>query len=322
MVIGMIDIKTSKMFRGIAILMVMISHYAWFVFNNPIHERLVLFITSWGVYGVDIFLVLSGYGLTKSAESKGIDGLFVLKRFVSVYLPYFFIVGFFNIVDKAFTCKEDVIRFIIAKDYWYLAVMFALYIMFMIFGKMGKYRDILLSVGVVAFSVFLWKRGMQDFWVLSNGAFLLGVYAASLEKKYGDKVEAFVKKSRFPIITIVMTLVFGFIFSKTGRMWAEVTRSLWFSLAALSLCICIKGRGVILPILGRFSLYIYLLHMWLFEKIAIFFKDWNSIASVFVTGVIILVISIALGFAMETNLNLWVKAVQNKKLQRKQMQNR
>lgn len=310
----MIDIKTSKMFRGIAILMVMISHYAWFLFTDPLQENLKLFVTSWGVYGVDIFLVLSGYGLAKSADSKGIDGVFVLKRFTSTYLPYFLIIGFFNVIDKAFTYKEDVIRFIIAEDYWYLAVMFALYIMFMIFGKMGRYRDILLFVGVVAFSVFLWKRGMQDFWVLSNGAFLLGVYAESLEKRFGDKVKTFVKKSWLPLVAFAMTLLFGFIFSRTGRMWAEVTRSLCFSLTALTLCICIKGRGVILPVLGRFSLYIYLLHMWLFEKLAFVYEGWNSIAAVTVTGIIILLISIALGYAMETNLNLIVKAVQNRKL--------
>lgn len=310
----MIDIKTSKMFRGIAILMVMISHYAWFLFTDPLQENLKLFVTSWGVYGVDIFLVLSGYGLAKSADSKGIDGVFVLKRFTSTYLPYFLIIGFFNVIDKAFTYKEDVIRFIIAEDYWYLAVMFALYIMFMIFGKMGRYRDILLFVGVVAFSVFLWKRGMQDFWVLSNGAFLLGVYAESLEKRFGDKVKTFVKKSWLPLVAFAMTLLFGFIFSRTGRMWAEVTRSLCFSLTALTLCICIKGRGVILPVLGRFSLYVYLLHMWLFEKLAFVYEGWNSIAAVTVTGIIILLISIALGYAMETNLNLIVKAVQNRKL--------
>lgn len=310
----MIDIKTSKMFRGIAILMVMISHYAWFLFTDPLQENLKLFVTSWGVYGVDIFLVLSGYGLAKSADSKGIDGVFVLKRFTSTYLPYFLIIGFFNVIDKAFTYKEDVIRFIIAEDYWYLAVMFALYIMFMIFGKMGRYRDILLFVGVVAFSVSLWKRGMQDFWVLSNGAFLLGVYAESLEKRFGDKVKTFVKKSWLPLVAFAMTLLFGFIFSRTGRMWAEVTRSLCFSLTALTLCICIKGRGVILPVLGRFSLYVYLLHMWLFEKLAFVYEGWNSIAAVTVTGIIILLISIALGYAMETNLNLIVKAVQNRKL--------
>lgn len=310
----MIDIKTSKMFRGIAILMVMISHYAWFLFTDPLQENLKLFVASWGVYGVDIFLVLSGYGLAKSADSKGIDGVFVLKRFTSTYLPYFLIIGFFNVIDKAFTCKEDVIRFIIAEDYWYLAVMFVLYIMFMIFGKMGRYRDILLFVGVVAFSVFLWKRGMQDFWVLSNGAFLLGVYAESLEKRFGDKVKTFVKKSWLPLVAFAMTLLFGFIFSRTGRMWAEVTRSLCFSLTALTLCICIKGRGVILPVLGRFSLYVYLLHMWLFEKLAFVYEGWNSIAAVTVTGINILLISIALGYAMETNLNLIVKAVQNRKL--------
>ena len=71
---------------------------------------------------------------------------------------------------------------------------------------------------------------------------------------------------------------------------------------------------MILPVLGRFSLYVYLLHMWLFEKLAFVYEGWNSIAAVTVTGIIILLISIALGYAMETNLNLIVKAVQNRKL--------
>lgn len=308
------------MFRGIAILMVMISHYAWFLFTDPLQEGVKLFVTSWGVYGVDIFLVLSGYGLAKSADSKGIDGIFVLKRFTSTYLPYFLIIGICNLADKAFTCKDDVVRFIIAEDYWYLAVMFAMYIMFIVFGKMGKYRDPLLFVGVVAFSLFLWKRGMQDFWVLSNGAFLIGVYAASLEKKFGDKTERFVKKSGLFIIALAFTFLFGYIFSQTGRMWAEVTRSLFFSLAMLALCVCVRGGGVILPVLGRFSLYVYLLHMRLFEKLAFVYKGWNSFVAVIVTGIIVLIICVALGFAVETNLNLIVRIFQKRQEKQKEQE--
>ena len=75
----MIDNRISKVFRGIAILMVIGSHYAGWMHTEPFNETVRAWISTWGVYGVDVFLLLSGYGLVKSYEKNGIDKQFVLK---------------------------------------------------------------------------------------------------------------------------------------------------------------------------------------------------------------------------------------------------
>ena len=301
------------MFRGIAIIMVLVSHYAAAMYVEPMYPELREFIATWGIYGVDIFFLLSGYGLTKSADKNGIDGMFVLKRFVSAYLPYFFIVGICSLVDKAFTSWTDVFRFLIGYDYWYMAVLFSFYIMFMIFGKCGKFRDILLTAGIILFTWILRKKGMSDFWELSNGAFLIGVFAASLENRFGSKVGEFIKKSGLCSIAIVFMFLFGYIYSRTGEMWAEMTRSMCFSVAALALCVCIQGGGIILPVIGKYSLYIYLLHLRLFWKFVYINENWDYVISAAVAGVLTLVICVAVGFATEYNLNLIIKVAQKKK---------
>ena len=69
----MIDNRTSKVFRGIAILMVIASHFAGGMYEESFNEALRQWISTWGVYGVDIFFMLSGYGLVKSYQKNGID---------------------------------------------------------------------------------------------------------------------------------------------------------------------------------------------------------------------------------------------------------
>ena len=66
----MITAKTSKTLRGIAILIVIASHFAEWMFLEPAHPGLRHMIGTWGPPGVDIFLLLSGYGLYLSARKE------------------------------------------------------------------------------------------------------------------------------------------------------------------------------------------------------------------------------------------------------------
>ena len=62
--------------------------------------------------------------------------------------------------------------------------------MFMVSYKIGWFKEILLTAMVAAFSLWLYKApAFQDFWMLSNAAFLIGVYAATLEEKKKADIE-------------------------------------------------------------------------------------------------------------------------------------
>lgn len=305
----MIDIKTSKMFRGIAILMVIASHYAAAMFVEPVRPALRLFISTWGVYGVDIFFVLSGYGLVKAYEKNGIDGLFVVKRIINVYIPYLLIIGFFAILEKSVTTPTEIFHLLIGYDYWYIMVQLVLYILFIVSYKIGWFKEILLTIGVVVFCIILNNKGYSAFWFLSNGAFLIGVYAASLEKRFGEKVGEFIKKSNLAAIAFALTFVFGYIYSQNGELWAELVRSICFSLFSLFVIVSFPGGGFILPSIGRYSLYMYLLHLRLFWKFIYINEDWPYFKAASIAAVISLAIAVAVGFAIEWNLNQLLKHI-------------
>ena len=262
----MIDNRTSKVFRGIAILMVIASHFAGGMYEESFNEALRQWISTWGVYGVDIFFMLSGYGLVKSYQKNGINKRFLLKRFLNSYVPYILIVGFFALIDKSIDSMRALINLLIGYDYWFMCVLFAFYIMFMIFYRIGKLKEVLLTIGVIAFTYMLWAKGFSPFWELSNGAFLIGVYAATLEERSGEKLKDFIIKTNLAFIGLAVTIICAFwhVFSETFA--SHMSASMAFTVTALAFCVQLKTGGVILATLGRYSLYIYLLHSRIFWK--------------------------------------------------------
>ncbi|KGK87224.1 hypothetical protein DP73_14505 [Desulfosporosinus sp. HMP52] len=76
--------QTSEQLKGIAILLVVIGHLFVTKFintTNPAFNYL-------GAQGVAIFLILSGYGITSSYLTKGLDKSFLGRRLRTVLLPY------------------------------------------------------------------------------------------------------------------------------------------------------------------------------------------------------------------------------------------
>lgn len=305
----MIDNRTSKVFRGIAILMVIASHFAGGMYVESFNEALRQWISTWGVYGVDIFFMLSGYGLVKSYQKNGIDKRFVLKRFLNSYVPYILIVGFFALIDKSIDSLRSLINLIIGYDYWFMCVLFALYILFMIFYRIGKLKEVLLTIGVIAFTYMLWAKGFSPFWELSNGAFLIGVYAATLEERLGEKLKDFIIKTNLAFIGFAVTLICAFwhVFSETFA--SHMSASMAFTVTALAFCVQLKTGGVILATLGRYSLYIYLLHSRIFWKYVAYKDEWSYLKGAVIAGLIGLFVSVAVGFSMEW----WIERISGKK---------
>lgn len=305
----MIDNRTSKVFRGIAILMVIASHFAGGMYEESFNEALRQWISTWGVYGVDIFFMLSGYGLVKSYQKNGIDKRFVLKRFLNSYVPYILIVGFFALIDKSIDSLRALINLLIGYDYWFMCVLFAFYIMFMIFYGIGKLKEVLLTIGVIAFTYMLWAKGFSPFWELSNGAFLIGVYAATLEERSGEKLKDFIIKTNLAFIGFAVTIICAFwhVFSETFA--SHMSASMVFTVTALAFCVQLKTGGVILATLGRYSLYIYLLHSRIFWKYVAYKDEWSYLKGAVIAGLIVLFVSVAVGFSMEW----WIERISGKK---------
>ncbi len=296
----MIDNRTSKLFRGLAILMVIGSHYAGWMYADPFSETWRVWVSSWGVYGVDIFFLLSGYGLVKAYEKSGIDKRFVIRRFLNRYVPYILIVGFFSFVlDRSVDSPEAVWKLFTGFDFWFMCIIFVFYIMFMVFYRIGHFKELLLTAGVIGFSYWLYTREFADFWFLSNGAFLIGVYAATLEKKFAGRVKELIVKCNLTAIAFALMVACAFWHVFGGELTSHLCASVMFTIMALGLCVQFEGGGIILPTIGRFSLYVYLIHSRLFWIVAGKFSEMDYTKMAALAGVITLVVSVIIGFVFE-----------------------
>ena len=295
----MIDNKTSRAFRGVAIIMVMVVHFANWNYEGPLSDIWKGMVSSWGIYGVDIFFLLSGYGLVKSYEKNGIDKRFVLRRVLNTYIPYLLIVGSLSIfVDKSLDSPGALVGLLIGQDFWFMTVIFAFYLMFMVLYRIGFIKELLLTAFVIGFTVYLYKSSHADFWYLSNGAFLIGVYAATLERKYGDKVKENIIRFNLAGIGLAAALISAYWYSVTGTEGVHLLASMMFTVMILGFCVQLDLKGYVLPVIGSYSLYIYLIHgriLWFlvskfdsvrFIKIAV--NDaWISVAAGIFIGVVI-----------------------------------
>ena len=77
------SMEYTNILRCIAIFMVMMQHLAGFILDSR-------YFTPFGGAGVCIFLIISGYGLTKSSQKNGLKD-FWKKKFFRVFFPWFLI---------------------------------------------------------------------------------------------------------------------------------------------------------------------------------------------------------------------------------------
>lgn len=181
---GLISINTSYFFRGIAILMVIFSHYAeWGSASIP-NEKLVHFVASLGDYGVGIFFFMSGYALFKGYGVKNTDKRYVIKRITNMYLPYLVIATATALLSKSIESIRDIVGLIKGDGYWFIEVIILIYIAFYFIGKLDpKYRVILMTLFILNLSLWYYLSGKNDFWYTANWAFALGMIVCKYENK-------------------------------------------------------------------------------------------------------------------------------------------
>ncbi|MBD5444191.1 MAG: acyltransferase [Lachnospiraceae bacterium] len=270
------DRQTGYWFRGIAIIMVILSHYAewweWFFSTAGKAEDFRLTLSKLGIYGVNIFFLFSGYGLTKAAEQKNIDGRFIWRRIQSVYLPYLIIVGIIQLLSGGFGSFSDFVKFLYGNDYWFMVILFLFYIGFILIWAILKnphLRMLLFLLYTFAIIKALFDREMQSFWYVSNLAFAIGIIMGTYEKDC-LKIPLPAKILLIPL-SLSFVIYYELYMDKTGMTPEQILNLqmlntvLWTTQIA---CIAalIPWHGRILGILGKCSLYLYLLHTYIFMR--------------------------------------------------------
>lgn len=273
--------RETDWFRGIAALMVVVSHYGeWINILTSLEGNAETFrfaLTKLGVYGVDIFFLFSGYAMVKSLGNSKMNLQFIWKRIRNVFIPYFIVVGILERISGGLTSVHDFWIFIIGYNYWYMCVLFLFYIGFIVIYAIIRVK----SIRVIAFCIFTYVLSYKlylgesfPFWYVSNIAFAIGVIAG----EYEETAKKIVDKVWIPMI-VFLTIGMSFVIRwglaggvnlggdpKEYQLWFQIGATVVWTLLILILASKCRIREKIVAFLGRNSLYIYLTHVYVFMR--------------------------------------------------------
>ncbi|OGC45548.1 hypothetical protein A2V49_01130 [candidate division WWE3 bacterium RBG_19FT_COMBO_34_6] len=276
--------------KGVAILMVIFSHIGYFLFSD---HRFLFPLSVAGGVGVNIFLFLSGFGIT-SSELKHNKLLlhFYIKRLRNIFIPMwivlisilildFFILGKFYTIN---TIVQSILGFFPNSDIdlainsplWYFTLVLFYYLIFpLVFWRKKPIISIVivLLLGYFVTSIKLpFTKDVLKLYQLHYLAFPLGMVFANLDKgKIGVRINnKLLKISSNPIIIFflryflifLLFLFFCYTALNSGVGEKIMTEQLLSLCTVLSLVLILLIKDIqsgILVILGKYSYEIYLI---------------------------------------------------------------
>lgn len=276
--------------KGIAILMVIFSHIGYFLFSD--HHFLYPLSVGGGV-GVNIFLFLSGFGLSRSENSlKKTAFQFYKKRLKNIYVPMWFVIIPFFILDTYLlgrnysptTVLQNILGFFptsnidisVNSPLWYFTLILFYYLIFPLVYR--KEKPIISALLVLLIGYFIVNlnlpvtKDVLKLYKLHLLAFPLGIIFAYLFnnnhamnfKNKLQKLQISNFKStllRFILIILVSLLfVYTSIHSDVGeKISSEALISVITTASLVLIVLIMKVQSNIFIILGRYSYQIYLI---------------------------------------------------------------
>lgn len=271
--------------KGIFILLIFASHFSSYI---PAYTQNID-ILYWniriylGQCVVAMFLFYSGYGVMKSAATKGknyID-VFPEKRIIKTLLIYDFSQVFFFVVQSIFGRKYTLLYYLqsllawtsFGNDNWYIFVILILYLMtWLVLLKVKKplWQTLLICLGSIIFIQVLMHAEKGKYWYNSLLCFTAGTVWHLME----EKAENFLSRDRNYMLTIFLVIT---AFVCLHRTWDEsiVTYEITvilFAFIIVLLSMKISIHNVFLKYCGKHLQGLFLLHripMILFGQIAV-----------------------------------------------------
>ncbi|MEI6729299.1 MAG: acyltransferase family protein [bacterium] len=191
------DKENTDVLKGLCITIIILCHFA---IHTLVKSSELVAVEGAGMIGVCGFLLLSGFGLSKSVQAKGLDGFFS-KRFKKIFLP----LAFFNLVwlilykytgFKNFEYNQwpKIILGLtnIDRNYWYIYFLFFWYFVFFLVEKFCaklKYKNyiyFLIPLVVAGFHI----GPFSDLHLINMFSFPAGIFIANNQAQ----VEGFLSK--------------------------------------------------------------------------------------------------------------------------------
>lgn len=299
--------RETDWFRGIAALMVVLSHYGhWWNILAATEGNVEVFrlaLTKLGVYGVDIFFLFSGYAMIKSLGENKMSWKFVWKRIKNVYIPYFLIVGVIELISDGLNSLQALWFVICGYNYWYMMVLFLFYIGFIAIYALIRIkwlRTVVFCVFTYAMSYTLYKKGMQSFWYVSNIAFAIGIIAGEYEKAFKKVID---KIWIYMIVILSIGMVFATKWGLEGgadwggnpedyQIWVQIGATTVWTLLILILASKCRIKEPIFAFLGKSSLYLYLTHVFVAMRCINFSKIESMSVRFIISPICIIVVAL------------------------------
>ncbi len=276
-------------------LSIIFSHIGYFLVSD---QRFLFPLSVAAGVGVNLFLFLSGYGLTLSQSKRPLSiWKFYRTRLIKLLVPLWIVLVVFFMLDYFmlhqsypwdYILKSFLGFFQTSNPYsdidsplWYLTLILYYYLIFPIFFHPKK--NILTGLGVLVLTLVLLKLPLSisdaniHLYKLHYLAFPLGVMAAVL--KSWDKINQlshFLSRTWLrAIILLVLCLLFAYFAIHSGiseGLFKEHAISLISTFLALLIFLFKNFKFRILNLIGKYSYEIYLIHWPILFSFDHFFK--------------------------------------------------
>jgi peptidoglycan/LPS O-acetylase OafA/YrhL len=318
-----LPLQTTQELKGFAILAILLGHIGYSLFPA---QGFLFPLSVFSGMGVDLFLFLSGFGVTISQIKNPLSYKdFYTKRLSKLFLSLwcvlllFFLLDFF-VLHKSYSLSEWVLSFLgifpradlfqnINSPLWYITFILFYYLLFPIF--FNKKNPALSALGFFLVAWVVLKQAIpvdsavKTLYQLHLFAFPLGVIFAG----YWPQISRFfqIKKKYIASLIVILFTVglwyFG-IHSGVGKgIFFEQGISLLLVFFTLSIFILKRFEFRFLSLLGIYSYEIYLLHWPLLSRYDLLYPYLPvSIATLVYIGVFIL-----LGVGFKALLNIFYK---------------
>lgn len=273
-----LSLNQSIALGGVCSIYIMLGHVNLFIGIPDGWLRIIYAPGSASFLLNGLFFFISGYGLWKNRENKGIEYISIkglVRRFLKLCLPaYILYIASYPILHRyeglsvsflPYIAGAGIIKWIRYNDVtWFLIELFYLYALFyMLFSNRDRE---LLKIGILITLIlgwtifaYLWRRGLV--WYASTLCFPLGIILC----KYEDSIK--IHELGIWVLFIVVYSSFYFLRDKVSCL------SLASNIASLSFCagiylLCTQHfvfQNKITAFLGKIRYELYLTHVILFK---------------------------------------------------------
>lgn len=275
--------ETTNLIKVIAIFLVIFGHLKW--------------INNGGIYGVSLFLIISGYGISKSTLKNGLDRYWN-KRITTVLIPYSVLTLVVFILDfilnnKYYGIPKTVITILgggiispFDGSMWYITYILYWYLIFYLSKRVVKNSKLLVIINIIlGFSMYIFIS------IFMSGLTVIKLYSLMfpLGILMGNINNNLLKKTTLCIISLIVAI---FSYNITfGNDAVSVISLTFISLFIILTTDLFYKENKIVTYISNISFYMYLFEGILIWEFGYIFEIDNYAISVVVYFMAVIILA-------------------------------